>query len=68
MDSSFQLTPFEHDRIYEKIIEPTSFDDTVAVEKPTIVIVGAQTGRWKKQIGRTVNQGIRRCDSCNGQH
>ena len=57
MDSSFQLSPSDHNRIYEKIIEPTSFLDTSAVEKPKLVIVGAQTGAGKsKLVGMSVKE------------
>lgn len=50
MDSSFQLDSSEHDRIYSKIIEPTSFLDTSPVENPKLLIIGAQTGAGKSTI------------------
>jgi len=50
MDSSFQLDSSEHVRIYSKIIEPTSFLDTSPVEKPKLLIIGAQTGAGKSKI------------------
>lgn len=50
MDNSFQLSPSEHERIYQKIIEPTNFDDTATAEKPRMIIVGAQTGAGKSRL------------------
>ncbi len=50
MDNSFQLESSEHERIYSKIIEPTSFLDTSSVDKPRLVIVAAQTGAGKSKL------------------
>jgi predicted ABC-type ATPase len=50
MDSSFKLESSQHERIYSKIIEPTSFLDTTAVEKPSLVIIAAQTGAGKSNL------------------
>jgi predicted ABC-type ATPase len=47
MDSSFQLDFSEHERLYSKVIEPTSFLDTAPVDQPRMVIIGAQTGAGK---------------------
>jgi predicted Ser/Thr protein kinase len=50
MDSSFQLESSEHERIYSKIIEPTSFLGTSSLDEPKIVIIAAQTGAGKSKI------------------
>jgi predicted ABC-type ATPase len=50
MDSSFQLDFSEHERIYSKIIEPTSFLGTSPVDKPKILIIAAQTGAGKSRL------------------
>lgn len=50
MDSSFQLESAEHERIYSKIIEPTSFLGTSSAEKPTMFIIAAQTGAGKSKL------------------
>lgn len=50
MDSSFQLESSVHERIYSKVIEPTSFLDTMSVDKPRLVIVAAKTGAGKSNL------------------
>lgn len=50
MDSSFQLNQSEHDRIFSKVIEPTSFLGTSPSESPKMIIVAAQTGAGKNKI------------------
>ena len=50
MDSSFELEPFEQERVYRKIIEPASFFGTMPVQKPKAVIIGGQTGAGKSKV------------------
>ena len=50
MDSSFQLESAEHERIYSKIIEPTSFLGTSSLDKPKMLIIAAQTGAGKSKL------------------
>jgi predicted ABC-type ATPase len=53
MDSSFQLESAEHDRIYSKIIEPTSFLGTTSSSKPKLIVIAAQTGAGKSTLVET---------------